>query len=187
MEHAIRHHLDVELDDDPDLQASFARALAAIFEEFRSNWKMIYEELEKLRVRIINAGKEPTYGLHRKKQMPLFRMFKREIFGEDNVEFPSELPIAADARSVYSINEEDRISHLVDLTQKVFLVVERELKLTGFWDSIPAQNKLRADIQATLLAPEFSKLPGIVKNRAHIISRIMEIAYKKNDIILYAE
>jgi type I restriction enzyme R subunit len=104
VEHAIRHHLDVELDDDPDLQASFARALAAIFEEFRNNWKMIYEELEKLRVRIINAGKEPTYGLHRKKQMPLFRMFKREIFGEDNVELPSELPIAAESRSVYKIN-----------------------------------------------------------------------------------
>jgi len=187
VEHAIRHHLDVELADDPDLQASFAEALAIIFREFRDNWHRIYEELEKLRARIINAGKEPTYGLHRKKQMPLFRMFKREIFGEENVEFPSELPIAADGRGIYSINEEDRISHLVDLTQKVFLVVERELKLTGFWESIPARNKLRAEIQSTLLAPEFSKLPGIVKNRAHIISRIMEIAYKKNDIILYAE
>ena len=83
MEHAIRHHLDVELDDDPDLQASFAQALAKIFEDFRNNWNKIYEELEKLRTRIINAGKEPTYGLHRKKQMPLFRMFEREIFGED--------------------------------------------------------------------------------------------------------
>ncbi|MCG6533879.1 MAG: HsdR family type I site-specific deoxyribonuclease [Syntrophales bacterium LBB04] len=187
VEHAIRHHLDVELDDDPDLQASFARALAAIFEEFRNNWKMIYEELEKLRVRIINAGKEPTYGLHRKKQMPLFRMFKREIFGEDNVELPSELPIAAEARSAYNINEEDRISQLVDLTQKVFLVVERELKLTGFWESIPARNKLKAEVQNILLAQEFAKLPGLVKNRAHIISRIMEIAEKNNDIILYAE
>jgi type I restriction enzyme R subunit len=187
VEHAIRHHLDVELDDDPDLQASFAQALAAIFEEFRNNWKRIYEELEKLRVRIINAGKEPTYGLHRKKQMPLFRMFKREIFGEDNVDLPSELLIAAESRSVYVINEEDRISRLVDLTQKVFLVVERELKLTGFWESIPARNKLKAELQNILLAQEFSKLPGLVKNRAHIISRIMEIVEKNNDIILYAE
>ncbi|MDD5006948.1 MAG: type I restriction endonuclease subunit R [Syntrophorhabdaceae bacterium] len=187
VEHAIRHHLDVELDDDPDLQASFAEALAMIFKEFRDNWNKIYEELEKLRVRIINAGKEPTYGLHRKKQMPLFRMFKREIFGEDDVEFPPELSLAAEPRSVYSINEEDRVSCLVDLTQKVFLVVERELKLTGFWESIPARNKLKAELQNILLAPEFSKLPGVVKNRAHIISRIMEIAYKKNDIILYAE
>ena len=37
VEHAIRHHLDVELIDGPDLQASFDEALAAIFEEFRNN------------------------------------------------------------------------------------------------------------------------------------------------------
>ena len=62
-----------------------------------------------------------------------------------------------------------------------------ELKLTGFWDSIPARSKLRAEIQKTLLSPAFMKLPHVVKNRSHIISRIMEIAENKNDTILYAE
>jgi type I restriction enzyme, R subunit len=168
VEHAIRLHLDVELDDDPDLQASLAQALAAIFEEFRNNWEKIYEELEKLRTRIINANKEPTYGLHRKKQMPLFRMFRREVFGEKDL-------------------DEDEIGSLVDLTQQTFLAVEREVKLTGFWESIPARNKLRAELQKTLLAPAFINLPGLVTNRAHVISRIMEIVEKNNDIILYSE
>ena len=167
IEHAIRHHLEVELDDDPDLQASFADALKRILGEFQDNWDKVFEELEKLRQRIIHAGKEPTYGLHRKKQMPFFRTLKREIFGE------AEL-------------DEDEISALVSLTQHVFGEVERELKLTGFWESIPARNKLKADIQRTLLQTEFSNLPGLVQNRAHIISRIMEIAEKNNDSILYA-
>ena len=168
VEHAIRHHLDVELDDDPDLQASFAQALADIFAQFRDNWNRIYEELEKLRTRILNANKEPTYGLHRKKQMPFFRSFKREVFGD------AEL-------------DDDAIGSLVTLTQQVYLIVERELRLTGFWESIPARNKLKAEIQKTLVAAEFAKLPSIVQNRAHIISRVMEIAEKNNDIILYAE
>ena len=186
MEHAIRHHLDVELDDDPELQASFAEALAAIFEEFRDNWNKIYEELEKLRQRIMSAAKEPTYGLHRKKQMPFFRMFKRETFGEI---FGEEGRYCRRSSRVLhdGMSADDKIGHLVDLTQKTFLAVERELKLTGFWESIPARNKLRADLQEVLLAPEFAKLPGLVKNRAHIISRVMEIAEKNNDIILYAE
>jgi len=94
--------------------------------------------------------------------------------------------VLADAQMPYVKDKEDRISQLVDLTQKAFLAVERELKLTGFWESIPARNKLKADLQKTLLAPEFKKLPGLVANRAHIISRIMEIAEKNNDIILYA-
>ena len=167
IEHAIRHHLEVELDDDPDLQASFADALKRILEEFQDNWNKVFEELEKLRQRIIHAGKEPTYGLHRKKQMPFFRTLKREIFGE------AEL-------------DEDEISALVSLAQHVFGEVERELKLTGFWESISARNKLKEDIQRTLLQTEFSKLPGIRQNRVHIISRIMEIAEKNNDSILYA-
>jgi type I restriction enzyme R subunit len=168
IEHAIRHHLDVELDDDPDLQASFAEELKKILEEFRDNWDKIYEELEKLRQRIINAGKEPTYGLHRKKQMPIFRILKKEIFGDTQ------------------LNEDD-ISSLVSLTQQLFGEVERELKLTGFWESIPARNKLKADIQRTLLQPEYSKLPNLFKNRAQIISRVMEIAEKNHDTILYAD
>ena len=168
VEHAIRHHLDVELDDDPDLQASFADALARIFDDFRNNWQKIYEELEKLRERIINAAKEPNYGLHRKKQMPFFRAFRRELFGEKDL-------------------NDDEISVLVDLTQQVFLAVDRELRLTGFWESIPARNKLKADIQRILLRPEYKELKNIVKNRAQIMSRVVEIAEKNNDIILYAE
>jgi len=187
VEHAIRHHLEVELDDDPDLQASFAEALAKIFEDFRDNWKKIYEELEKLRERIINSSKEPTYGLHRKKQMPFFRMFKREIFGESMAAMVTEPFGVAEEPASYGMSREDMISHLVDLTQKSFLSVERELKLTGFWESIPARNKLKAELQKILLAPEFSNLPGVVSKRTQIISRIIEIAEKNHDIILYAE
>lgn len=188
VEHAIRHHLDVELVDDPDLQASFSEALAAILEEFHDNWDKIYEELEKLRERIQSASKEPTYGLHRKKQMPFYRMFAREIFGEGAaIRLTDATGVADGPVPNCNMSQEDKISCLVDLTQKVFLTVERELKLTGFWESIPARNKLKAELQRILLAPEFLTLPGLVKNRAHIISRIMEIAEKNNDIILYAE
>ena len=82
---------------------------------------------------------------------------------------------------------ENQIGQLVDLTQQVYLIVERELNLTGFWESIPARNKLKAEIQKVLLSPTFSRLPNVVRNWAHIISRIMEIAKNKNDTILYAE
>ena len=93
----------------------------------------------------------------------------------------------SEENAVYGIDDEDRISYLVDLTQQITLAIERELKLAGFWESIPARNKLKAEIQKTLLAPEFSKVPDLISNRAHIISRIMELAEKNNDIILLAE
>ncbi len=157
VEHAIRHYIDINLDEDPELFASFAQALQEILENFKGNWKAIYKELEKLREKIKNREKEETYGLDRKKQMPFFRIFKAELF--DNRDLT-----------------EDEIALNVNLTQHIFNLVSNELKLTGFWDSQPAQAKLKAEIQKLLLSKEFSKIPNIIKKRKELISRIMEIS-----------
>ena len=185
IEHAIRHHLDVDLVDDPELQASFAEVLKKILEEFANNWRKIYEELERLRQRILDVSKEPTYGLHPKKEMPLFRMLRAEIFGE-RVVIHSATSLAED-EAPYGMKEEERVSHLVALTQHLYGEIERELKLAGFWESIPARNKLVADLQKVLLQREFERLPGIVLKRKQIISRLMEIAERNHDTILHAD
>jgi type I restriction enzyme R subunit len=157
VEHAIRHFIDLNIDEDPELFASFAKALEEILKNFKGNWKLIYEELEKLREKIRNREKEETYGLDRKKQMPFFRIFKAELF--DNRDL-----------------SEDEIARNVNLTQHIFNLVATEIKLTGFWDSTPAQLKLKAELQKMLLSPEFKDLPNIISKRNEIISRIMELA-----------
>jgi type I restriction enzyme R subunit len=164
IEHALRHYIEIDLVDDPELQASFSEALRAIFEEFKDNWDKIYQELEKLRQKAREAKNEPTYGLDRKKQLPFFRMFKRECFGEAAL-------------------TDDMVSQMVALTQQVFTVVEQELQLTSFWESIPARKKLKAEIQKVLLSPDFYQIPNLMDNREQIISRVMEIAEKNNDRI----
>jgi type I restriction enzyme, R subunit len=187
VEHAIRHHLEIELNDDPELQASFAAALAAIFAEFKDNWQKIYEALEKLRQGMRAAEREETYGLNKKKQMPFFRMFRGELFGAPG---PADVPAAVREEhgewSTGSTLNDDQIAGLVDLTQQVFNAVERELKLTGFWESIPARNKLRAELLMLFLSPPFQGLPGIRAKRDALISRALEIAERNNDAILYA-
>ena len=45
--------------------------------------------------------------------MPFFRLFKRELFGDEDL-------------------DEDQIALLVDLTQRIYLIIERELNLTDF-------------------------------------------------------
>lgn len=157
VEHAIRHFIDLNIDEDPELFASFAKALEEILQNFKGNWKVIYEELEKLREKIRNREKEETYGLDRKKQMPFFRIFKAELF--DNREL-----------------SEDEIARNVNLTQHIFNLITTEIKLTGFWDSTPAQLKLKAELQKMLLSPEFKDLPNIITKRNEIISRLMELA-----------
>lgn len=167
IEHAIRHHIQENEDDDPELYGEFSVIMEHIFETEKDNWEAIYKKIEELRKKIKDAESEPTYGLHRKKQMPFFRIVRKEIFGE------SELT-------------DEQISSVVALTKDLFGLIEQEIGLTGFWDSAAARNKLQGEIQNMLLSPEHSKLPEIVKNRKAIISRLMELAETKSDTILYA-
>jgi type I restriction enzyme R subunit len=67
------------------------------------------------------------------------------------------------------------------------MAVERELKLAGFWESISARKRLEQDVQKILLQPENKMLPGIFVKRKSIISRVMEIAEKNHDTIVFAE
>jgi len=102
--------------------------------------------------------------------MPLFRIFQSELY--DNKEL-----------------SEAQIGVLVNLTQHLTNLLERELKLNGFWDAakLTAQNRLKGEIQKLLLSPENFTLPNMVAKTQALISRIMELARSNNDIILYAE
>jgi type I restriction enzyme R subunit len=167
IEHALRHHIEINLEEDPELYSSLSEKIKEILEEFKNNWDEIYRRLEGLRKEMLNASKEPTYGLHRKKQFPIFRKLKSELF-EDK-----------------ELSETD-LSVLVNLTQNLYNSVEREIRLTGFWNNIPAQNRLKAELQEILLSPEHYTLPNMRTKWRELISRIMEFAEKNNDTILYA-
>jgi type I restriction enzyme R subunit len=171
VEHAIRNFIDVNINEDPELYASFAEALAEILREFKNNWDEIYRRLEELRRKIIDREKEPTYGLHRKKQMPFFRIFNKEFYGNRQ-----EL-------------SEDEISLLVGVTKEVFEKVKLEIGSIGFWRNIPAQNRLKGEIVDILISEEqglTKSIPGIFGKRNELASRIMELAKSNHDTILYA-
>lgn len=171
VEHAIRHFIDINITEDPELYASFAEALSEILREFRNNWDEIYRRLEELRKKIMDKEKEPTYGLHRKKQMPLFRIFKKEFYGDK-----PDLT-------------EDEITLLVGVTKEVFEKVKLEIGAIGFWRNIPSQNRLKGEIVDIIISEEqglTKSIPGIFGRRNEIASRIMELAKSNHDIILYA-
>jgi type I restriction enzyme R subunit len=79
---------------------------------------------------------------------------------------------------------EDQVGSLIELTKQVTTLLETELQLKGFWDNIPARNKLRASLQELLLSPTFVSLPNVIKRRGEVISRTLETAERNNDTIL---
>ncbi|MBN1454585.1 MAG: type I restriction endonuclease subunit R [Anaerolineales bacterium] len=165
VEHAIRHYIDVNIDEDPELFVSFAEELERILQEFKDNWDKVYEELEKLRRRITAKEQEYTYGLDRKRQMPIFRIFRVELFNNREL-------------------SEDEISQNVDLTQNTFNLIQREVQFAGFWRSIPAQNRLKAELQGLLLSEPYASIQNIFPRRQEIITRLMEWARENHATIL---
>ena len=166
LEHAIRHYIDMNIEEDPELFASFSQALTEILENFKGNWKQIYEELEKLREKIKNREQEETYGLDRKKQMPFFRILKAVLY--DNRDL-----------------NEDEIAQNVNLTQHIFNLVSNELRLTGFWDNTSAQSKLKGEILKLILSREFGT-QNMVSKRKELLSAIMELAKVNHHKIIEA-
>lgn len=171
IEHAIRHHIDVNFEDDPILYASFAEALRHLLEAFRDNWAEIYQRLQALIRQMRDTEQEPTYGLHRRKQMPFFRAIRALLF---EAEPPSG----------------EQIELLVELTRNCYSLLSDEVKLTGFWENKPAQNKVGAELQKIIVSPPFNvsppfeSLPAIFSKRNTLISRIMEIAKSNHEKLI---
>lgn len=168
IEHAIRHHIDINFDDDPALYASFAEALQQLLQEFRDNWDEIYRRLQELIRQMRQTEQEPTHGLHRRKQMPFFRAFRSALFEADG---PTE----------------SQIEQLVSLTRVCYGLLAEEVRLTGFWNNVPAQNHVKGELMKLVLAPVYKTLPALFAKRNALITRVMEIAKANHEKLILPE
>jgi type I restriction enzyme, R subunit len=164
VEHAIRHHLEVNFEEDPELFASFAREIERILTEFAGSWNAIWQEMEKLRQKLMDKEQEETYGLDRKREMPVFRAIKAELFADATV-------------------SQDQIAKLVNLTQLVFQSVQTEARQVGFWDAVAKQARLKGELQKILVGPDYVDFGSMWDKKAAIISRIMEWARRNHKIV----
>jgi type I restriction enzyme R subunit len=155
VEHAVRHHIEVNFNEDPELFASFAKELERILLEFAGNWNAIWREMENLRQKLIAKEQEETHGLDRKRGMRIFRIIKAELFGE-------------------ALPDEDQTAKLVNLTQLVFQELQTESRQAGFWDAPAKQARLRGELQRVLVGPDYVNFGPMWDKKATIISRIME-------------
>ena len=165
VEHAIRHHLKVNFDEDPELFASFAKELERILREFAGNWDAIAQEMEKLRQKLMAKEKEETHGLDRKREMPIFRAMKAELFADATI-------------------SEEQIAKLVNLTQLVFQSVQTEARQAGFWDAVAKQARLKGELQKILVGPDYVDFGPMWDKKATIISRIMEWSRRNHKFVI---
>lgn len=164
-EHAIREIINISMDEDQELYASFSEELRRILLELKDNWEEIYKQLEELRQRIKKAQTENTYGLNRKLQMPIYRKLHAIVFDKkENL-------------------TDDEINTLVIHTKEIYGMLKTELSLIGFWASNANVAKLKGEIQ-NYIASTCSHLPAAFKRRSEIAQEIL--AWAKDDRITSA-
>lgn len=170
IEHAIREIITINIDEDPELYASFAEELARILAAFRENWEEIYRLLEELRKRIKKAQEEDTKGLNRKTQMPIYRKLNALIY--DKKENPTD----------------DEVNNLLIWTKEIYGMLKIELALIGFWSSPASVARLRGEI-SNYIASECHSIPAAFRNRNEIAQEIL--AWSKDEritsAIIYSE
>ncbi|MBI5192602.1 MAG: type I restriction endonuclease subunit R [Nitrospirae bacterium] len=170
VEHAIRHFIDINMDEDPELYASFAEELQRILTAFRENWEEIYRLLEALRNKIKAAQQEDTRGLDRKRQMPIYRKLHALIYDKKE-----------------NLND-DEINNLLVWTKEIYGLLKVDLPMTGFWDNPASVARLRGEI-SNFIAAECHSIPSAFRNRNIIAQEIL--AWAKDEritsAIIYAE
>jgi len=160
IEHAIRHYINININDDPEQFRSFSEILEQILAEFAGRWDEIVAQLNELRERIKNRHQEPTFGLNAKTQMPYFRILKNLIFDKEHDLTDLE------------------ISCLVAVTKEVYDKIELESAAIGFWRNTASQEALKGELLKILITKEHGlyNIPGFFNKRNEIVSRILEKA-----------
>ncbi|WP_372589480.1 type I restriction endonuclease subunit R [Fervidobacterium pennivorans subsp. shakshaketiis] len=136
LQYAIVEHIEKHWEEDPELYERFSDRLKRLLEEYKENWDVLYDELEKLRGEMKKGREvEQTFGLDPKKEMPFFGLLKSEIFGKKPV---SELT-------------DSEIDFLVNTTKDIIEIISREAQNVDFWENAVKQKRLKSHITSQLL------------------------------------
>jgi len=161
LKYAIIEHIEKHFDEDPEFYERFSERLKRILEEYKENWEIRAEKLEKLAKDMLKGREgEENFGLDPKKEMPFFGILKREIYGK----IPND-----------KLSNED-IDFLVSLTKEIVKIIEEGTSLIDFWESYPKQKKVRSYIIRCLLEGS-RKRKILFEKRNEITQRLIELAY----------
>jgi type I restriction enzyme R subunit len=152
----LKRYLKINMSLNPTLYSIFLDMLKNILETEKENWELIYQKLEELRKKL-KSEEEKTYSGVDKKYKPFINLLSKNIYNK-----------------LEDLNEEEQ-EVIITLTKNIVEIIERETSMQDFWESRPAQNRLKKELQEVLLSKEFFYKGKIKDNYKTIIRELMEI------------
>lgn len=161
MEHAIRRHIKVNMQNDPALYTKFNERLESIIRQYQGHWDMLVEELGKMRDEI-KQGREDAESPLPAYQMPFYDVILM-------CAFEGKEPDEKTAQKVAGMVEE-----IVEELQKTIDVI-------NFWKKRARVRKLEGIIEDIL---SFSGLKEISNFCKRIATEILNLARKRHDDLI---
>jgi len=158
MEHAIRKHCKVHLDEDPVLYQKLSEKLEALIQKYKDDWDELCRHLFKLRAEA-EAGRkdegDPLLG-------PFYDLIGRHAFGKSGV------PDEYDA-SVWEL--------VRDLIEKL----KGRIGIINFWGNAPEVSKLKGELSDLML---FSGIDEIAERSDKLVAEVTSLARVRHKDIL---
>ena len=158
MEHAIRRHIKVNMQNDPALFTKFNERLESIIREYQGHWDLLVQELEKMRDEI-KQGRDKEDSPLPAYQMPFYDVV---------------LMIAFDGKPV-----DDKVTQkIAGLVEEIVEELQKTIDVINFWKKLPRVRKLEGIIEDIL---SFSGIDEVVATYKRITTEILNLARKRHD------
>ncbi len=168
MEHAMRRHIKVNMNIDPQLYTKFNDRLKAILEKYKGNWDVIVDELDSLRTDMKTKNQDLTEGLDE-----IEDVFYRNIV---NNAFEKKKNTTEDAtRDTVELYVENE-TEIKNLVIEIVELLREKLKIPNFWKRSSEVKKLQGEIDDKL---DFSGIEEITTKHERICADILSLAEKR--------
>lgn len=157
IEHAIKHHITVNLDKDPEYYKSLAEKLNTIIEKHKEHWEELVQMLLDFRDEI-DQGQELPEGV-KDEEAPFYNILVAEVTraeGEDSL-------------------SEATHDEIIDTTKALVDMLDQATRIVGFFDKHDEIKTAKKEIKRVLIDTSFDS-PEL---RQAVIDRFMELARVK--------
>jgi type I restriction enzyme R subunit len=161
MEHAIRKHCKVHIDEDPVLYAKLSEKLESLIQQYKDNWDQLYQHLFALRGEVEAGRKDEVEGVSQK-AAPFYDLIGQIAFGNGGV------PAACAAG-------------VKQLVVAVLVKLHRTIGIINFWGNPPEVSQLKGELSDLML---LSGVPEIENQSEQIVTEITALAKVRHKDIL---
>jgi type I restriction enzyme R subunit len=158
MEHAIRKHCKVHIDEDPVLFQKLSEKLEALIQKYKDDWEELYRHLFDLRSEVETGRKDEQD----QRSGPFYDLIGQITFGKGGVP-------AVHAGTVTGL-----VDHILEK-------LRRTIGIINFWSNAPEVSKLKGELSDLLL---FSNIDEIVAKSDKIVTEIAALAKVRHRDIL---